>query len=142
MNTLLCTLSRESGVSAIAFHPTRHMAVSSSYGGDFKPMTAATFSADGSVLAVAAEAYITLWDPEKNVLVAVIGESLEDILPLYGELPEFDLKRNQIQPVPFVPSERPWETIFSGPSHSLPPLTKLCSSFLESLLQKRTAAVE
>ncbi|KAL6998979.1 hypothetical protein U1Q18_000145 [Sarracenia purpurea var. burkii] len=61
---------------------------------------------------------------------------------LYGELPEFDLKRNQIQPVPFVPSERPWETIFSGPSHSLPPLTKLCSSFLESLLQKRTAAVE
>ncbi|KAL6999014.1 hypothetical protein U1Q18_000180 [Sarracenia purpurea var. burkii] len=105
-------------------------------------MTAATFSADGSVLAVTAETYITLWDPEKNVLVAVIGESLEDILPLYGELPEFDLKRNQIQPVPFVPSERPWETIFSGPSHSLPPLTKLCSSFLESLLQKRTAAVE
>ncbi|KAL6998978.1 hypothetical protein U1Q18_000144 [Sarracenia purpurea var. burkii] len=113
MNTLLCTLSRESGVSAIAFHPTRHMAVSSSYGGDFKiwvsnheiqrkdrmlqktgwichavgsykkkPMTAATFSADGSVLAVAAETVITLWDPEKNVLVAVIGESLEPIVSL------------------------------------------------------------
>ena len=42
-------------------------------------MTAAAFSADGSVLAVAAETVITLWDPKKNVLVAVIGESLEVI---------------------------------------------------------------
>lgn len=41
-----------------------------------------------------------------------------------------------------MPSERPWETIFSGPSHSLPPLTKLCSAFLESLLEKRNAMVE
>lgn len=40
-----------------------------------KSMTAATFSADGSVLAVAAETVITLWDPELNVLVAVIGET-------------------------------------------------------------------
>lgn len=39
-------------------------------------MTAATFSADGSVLAVAAETVITLWDPEQNILVAVIGETL------------------------------------------------------------------
>lgn len=37
-------------------------------------MTAAAFSADGSVLAVAAETVITLWDPENNVLVAVLGE--------------------------------------------------------------------
>ena len=29
-------LYREAGISAVAFHPTRHMAVSSSYGGDFK----------------------------------------------------------------------------------------------------------
>lgn len=43
-------------------------------------MTAATFSADGSVLAIAAETVITIWDPEKNVLVAVIGETLEVIL--------------------------------------------------------------
>ncbi|KAG5517635.1 hypothetical protein RHGRI_038134 [Rhododendron griersonianum] len=61
---------------------------------------------------------------------------------IYGELSEFELKRNQTQPGPFVPSERPWETIFSGPSHSLPPLTKLCSSFLESLLEKRIVVVE
>lgn len=40
-------------------------------------MTAAAFSADGSVLAVAAETVVTLWDPMQNVLVAVIGESLE-----------------------------------------------------------------
>ncbi|KAI8526275.1 hypothetical protein RHMOL_Rhmol13G0296200 [Rhododendron molle] len=330
----------ESDISAVAFHPSSRMAVSSSYGGDFKvwirnheirrkdqmlqktgwtchavgsykkkPLTAAAFSADGSVLAVAAETVITLWDPEKNVLVAVIGDSLEPIeslsflgksehlvstsrgsnpqvsvwsmsklsvswsyklhaeavtcslddssfavlarLPesskftesnetslqskdgaillfnvgdpvpvatwfveksrggglsflhtnrassedkisgensasvllaylngdceyvvfnpygeqeggiahrrsivgleetgqigyssIYGELSEFELKRNQTQPGPFVPSERPWETIFSGPSHSLPPLTKLCSSFLESLLEKRTVVVE
>lgn len=40
-------------------------------------MTAAAFSADGSVLAVAAETFITLWDPEKNVLLAVIGSARE-----------------------------------------------------------------
>ncbi|XP_052178617.1 uncharacterized protein LOC127792219 isoform X2 [Diospyros lotus] len=272
-----------------------------------KPMTAAAFSADGSVLAVAAETFITLWDPEKNVLVAVIGDGLEPIVNLsfvgqseylvsasqgsnagvsvwsmsklsvtwsyklqaeavactddgssfavlvhlpessklrkslgsedgaillfkdqdpvpagtwfvkkalgggiafihqtnpvaleeksdedpsslllayvnadheyilfdpygeqaseqgivrgkslaafqetgqfgyasiYGELPEFNLKRDQTPAIPFAPSERPWETIFSGSSHSLPPLTKLCSSFLESLLEKRTAVME
>lgn len=43
-------------------------------------MTAAAFSADGSVLAVAAETVITLWDPDKNVLVAVVGESPTVIL--------------------------------------------------------------
>ena len=42
-------------------------------------MTAVAFSADGSVLAVAAETVITLWDPEKNVLVAIIGEMQEVI---------------------------------------------------------------
>lgn len=40
-------------------------------------MTAAAFSGDGSVLAVAAEKVITLWDPERNILVATVGESLE-----------------------------------------------------------------
>lgn len=40
------------------------------------PMTSAAFSPDGSVLAVAAETVITLWDPDKNALVAVIGETL------------------------------------------------------------------
>lgn len=38
-------------------------------------MRAAAFSADGSVLAVAADTVITLWDPNNNVLVAVIGET-------------------------------------------------------------------
>ncbi|KAI8007190.1 WD repeat-containing protein 75 [Camellia lanceoleosa] len=334
LSTVIYEPHRVSGVSAIAFHPTRHIAVSSSYGGDFKiwvgnneiqrkgqmlqktgwtchavgsykkkPMTAAIFSADGSILAVAAETVITLWDHEKNVLVAVIGDSKEseylvslshgsnpqvsvwsmsklsimwsyklhaeavactqddssfavlaclpessklaesnvttlpsedgaillfkvgDPVPvatwfvkkalggglaflhtnpsaleqkishenpasvllayingdheyilfdpygeqqaceqgmarrqslsgfqetgqfgyasIYGELPEFDLKAGkQTLPAPFVASEKPWETIFSGSSHSLPPLTKLCSSFLESLLEKRTANVE
>lgn len=41
-----------------------------------KPMTAATFSSDGSVLAVAAENVITLWDPDNNTLVGVIAEAL------------------------------------------------------------------
>ncbi|OWM87006.1 hypothetical protein CDL15_Pgr016043 [Punica granatum] len=248
-----------------------------------KPMTAAAFSADGSVLAVAAETVITLWDPDRNVLVAVLGDTFSPIktlsfigqseylvaasavacmensssfavvalLPksfteseemtfvgrdgvillfdvkqpfpvaswsvikaeggglafiegnplgeynsdwrpkhrllafinghheyilfdpfddqelvehsvsvnrslaseetehvgyasLYGELPEFDLKKSQkaAAEAVVVPSERPWETIFSGSSHNLPPLTKLCAAFLESLLEKRPAAVE
>jgi hypothetical protein len=29
-------INRDAHISGIAFHPTRHMAVSSSYGGDFK----------------------------------------------------------------------------------------------------------
>ncbi|XP_078177165.1 transducin/WD40 repeat-like superfamily protein isoform X1 [Carex rostrata] len=57
---------------------------------------------------------------------------------IYGELPSFDLtKQRSSDNVPFVPSERPWETIFSGSSHALPPLSKLCSQFLESLLEKQ-----
>ncbi|GMY35359.1 WD repeat-containing protein 75 [Fagus crenata] len=337
LSTVIYEPHRDAGISAVAFHPIRHMAVSSSYGGDFKiwvcndiqqkdqmsqnsgwaclavgaykkkPMTAAAFSSDGSVLAVAAETVITLWDPDKNVLVAVIGETSTPIVTLsfagkseyllsvsrgskpqlsvwnmsklslswsyrlhieavacavdllsfavlallpessicmesnesmsqgrdgvillfnvmdpvpvstwsvrkakggglaflqgnpssleqdvsdgnapkeflvyingdheyvlydpygneanelnttrrqglveleesgqfgyasiYGELPELK-KRNKTSLVPSVLSERPWETIFSGSSHSLPPLTKLCSAFLESLMEKRTA---
>lgn len=49
----------------------------------------------------------------------------------YGELPEFDLKRNQTPWVPFVSSDKTWDTIFSGSLHNLPPLTKLCSVLLE-----------
>lgn len=41
-----------------------------------KSMTSAAFSADGSVLAVAAESVITLWDPDNNALVGVIAETL------------------------------------------------------------------
>ncbi|XP_028090676.1 inorganic phosphate transporter 1-4-like [Camellia sinensis] len=48
---------------------------------------------------------------------------------IYGELPKFNLKAGkQTLPAPFVASEKPWETIFSGSSHSLPPLTKLLMS--------------
>ncbi|XP_021714730.1 WD repeat-containing protein 75-like [Chenopodium quinoa] len=57
---------------------------------------------------------------------------------IYGELPIFDPKKTTQATISL--SERPWETIFNGPSHTLPPLTKLCSAFLESLLEKRTAA--
>ncbi|XP_076898013.1 uncharacterized protein LOC143551471 [Bidens hawaiensis] len=110
LSTVIYEPHRDAGVSAVAFHPTRGMAVSASYGGDFKvwvsnnasqpndklsqrtrwachavgsyrnkPMTAAAFSNDGSILAVAAETVITLWDPEKNFLVAVIGSTRESI---------------------------------------------------------------
>ena len=41
-----------------------------------KAMTAAAFSGDAFVLAVAAETVIILWDPEKNILMVVIGSSL------------------------------------------------------------------
>lgn len=321
LSTIIYEPHRDAVISAIAFHPTRQMAVSSSHGGDFKiwardhgiqqkdqmvqssgwtchavgsykkkPMTAVAFSADGSVLAVAAETVITLWDPETNILVAVIGETLAPIrtlsfvgkseyivsasqgskpqlsvwsmsklslywsykLPIegvatvedaiavlallpkssdgaillfnvenpdpvatwfvkkakgggvgfvhenptpsdekpsqtslayingdheyiifdpydkdtrevkitrhgddheetgkygyaavYGELPvEVATKRNDSLPAPLEPSGKPWETIFSGSSHNLPPLTNLCSAFLESLLEKRSVMVE
>ncbi|CAH9079051.1 unnamed protein product [Cuscuta epithymum] len=340
LSTVIYEPHRDAGVSAITFRPTHNMAVSSSYGADFKiwacnsgvqlgdqmnnggwtchavgsyknkPMTAAAFSADGSVLAVAAERVITLWDPDRNVLVATIGESFDSIsslsfigkseylvssskgsnpqlsvwsmttlsvywsykihaeavscavdgtsfavlallsdsarkiaasneaslkgvdgvvllynaespVPLatwfvkkaqgggigfifrsdetedsadrkqlqllcyiksdkeyvlfdpyserfheqtiiqrqrfahseetgrfgyssmYGELAEFHLKPNQNSlDTSYLPSERSWETLFSGPSHALPPLPKLCSAFLESLLERRTTAVE
>ncbi|CAI9270134.1 unnamed protein product [Lactuca saligna] len=39
-------------------------------------MAVAAFSSDASVLVVAAETVIILWDPEKNILVVVIGSSL------------------------------------------------------------------
>ncbi|XP_077244588.1 transducin/WD40 repeat-like superfamily protein isoform X2 [Tasmannia lanceolata] len=332
LSTVIYEPHSDAGISALAFHPTRSMAVSSSYRGDFKiwfrnyetqlkdqelqksgwrcqsvgsykkrPLTAAAFSTDGSVLAVAAEAVITLWNPDTNVLVAVIGETLmpivtlsfigkseylvsvsrgskpqlsvwsmsklsmswsykllseavtcttdslhfavlgiipksdeitlqdrdgvillfdaEDPIPvatwsvkkakggglgfvqsnpslhdekstegrapslmlvyingdheyvifnpysreehdaitnlrepqlpleeserfgyasIYGELPAFNLKKEPIA-FPFVPSDKPWETVFSGSSHVLPPLTNLCSAFLASLLEKRTS---
>ncbi|KAK4439610.1 U3 small nucleolar RNA-associated protein 17 [Sesamum alatum] len=328
LSTVIYEPHGEGGISSIAFRPTSHMAVSSSYSGDFKvwvrrhdismddqtvenggwrchavgsykkkPMTAAAFSGDGSVLAVAAEKVITLWDPDRNTLLAVIGDSLEPITTLsfvgrseylvsasrgsdphltiwsmsklsvacsvdkstfavlalikpskhmestedslhsaegvimlfnvenpvplstwfvskaqggglsfvrsspkledevterkasdevlayingaheyvlmspygeqasnfsfsrqrnfssleekerfgyasiYGELPEFSLKIDQT-PFPSMSSEKTWKTIFSGPSHSLPPLPKLCSDFLESLLERRSALVE
>eukprot|EP00268_Persea_americana_P020064 TRINITY_DN20334_c0_g1_i3.p1 TRINITY_DN20334_c0_g1~~TRINITY_DN20334_c0_g1_i3.p1 ORF type:complete len:812 (+),score=149.30 TRINITY_DN20334_c0_g1_i3:277-2712(+) len=336
LSTVIYEPHSDAGISALAFHPSRSMAVTSSYGGEFKvwilshdigqkdqmpqksgwkcrsvgsykkrPMTAATFSGDGSVLAIAAETVVTLWNPDTNALVAVVGETLtpivrlsfigksehlvsvswgskpqlsvwsmsklsiswtykvvaeavtcamdqfavltllpksskrtssdeeialqdrdgvillfnaEDPIPvatwfvnkgkggglaflqpntsfhertaaegktpsmmlvyingdheyfifnpysseghqskinplennvsfkekgqygyasIYGELPEYEMKRDQIPAAPIVPSDRPWETVFSGPSHVLPPLTKLCSAFLASLLEKR-----
>ncbi|KAK1303998.1 hypothetical protein QJS10_CPB11g01412 [Acorus calamus] len=334
LSTVIYEPHSDAGISALAFHPSCSMAVSSSYGGDFKiwvqsspssidqqkdqtlqngwkcqsvgsykgkPMTAAAFSADGSVLAVAAETVVTLWDPDTNILVAVIGETVnpivhlsfigkseylasvsrgslpqlsvwnlsklsiswsyklyveavtcsvdnshfavlslitksnleatpqdqdgvilvfkaEDQIPvaswfvkkasggglsflskdpslhdgetmeenvsslmlvyincdheyvifdpygnedhqtskirrenpvhsegpepfgyasIYGELPEITAREIQVTQPSYVPSERPWETIFSGPSHVLPPLMKLCSAFLASLLETR-----
>ncbi|XWS28111.1 hypothetical protein CRYUN_Cryun25bG0037300 [Craigia yunnanensis] len=124
LSTIVYEPQRDAGISAVTFHPSGHMAVSSSFGGDFKiiqvwicnneniqndqmrlnsswtchavgsydfqnymqflkkPMTAAAFSADGSVLAVAAETLITLWNPYKNVLFSVLGETLTPIVTL------------------------------------------------------------
>ncbi|WVZ91196.1 hypothetical protein U9M48_037400 [Paspalum notatum var. saurae] len=332
LSTIIYEPHSDAGVSAVAFRPGRNMAVSSSFGGNFKvwvqrlssqssdktyysgwrcqsvgsyknkPMTSAAFSADGSVLAVAAESVITLWDPDNNALVGVIAETLSPITNLsfigtsgflmslcqssrpqlavwnvsnlsmqwsysiyaeaaccspdgsdfavlallncpdggtsteqdgaillfdaespnpvaswsvkkarggsvsfvkgdlsldadassrdseamflvyvncsheyvifdprkseelgvsknthkkiqaeepapigyasiYGELPKVESKK-EVTDVPFIPSDRPWETIFSGSSHVLPPLTKLCSAFLSSLLEKRPVANE
>ncbi|PAN21831.1 hypothetical protein PAHAL_3G492900 [Panicum hallii] len=326
LSTVIYEPHSDAGVSAVVFRPGRNMAVSSSFGGNFKvwvqsfssqssnernyagwrcqsvgsykkkPMTAAAFSADGSVLAVAAESVITLWDPDNNALVGVIAETLspitnlsfvgtsvylmslcqsskpevtvwnvsnlsmqwaysiyaeaaccspdgnefavltllscpdggtsteqngaillfnaespntvaswsvkkarggnisfvkgdvsskdketmllvyvngsheyvifdplkreelvvsrnidkkiqaEELAPvgyasIYGELPKLESKK-EVSDVPFIPSDRPWETIFSGSSHVLPPLTKLCSAFLSSLLEKRPVANE
>ncbi|XP_062204036.1 uncharacterized protein LOC133906224 [Phragmites australis] len=333
LSTVIYEPHSDAGVSAVAFRPGRNMAVSSSFGGNFKvwvqsissqssdernysgwrcqsvgsykkkPMTAAAFSADGSVLAVAAESVITLWDPDNNALVGVIAETLSPItnlsfvgtsaflmsicqssqpqvavwnvsslsmqwsyrifaeaaccspdggefailallscpdggtLPeqngvillfdaenpnpvaswsvkkarggsisfvksdisldanttgsrdgealslvyvngsheyvifdprkdeelviskstgkkikaeepaligyasIYGELPKLESTK-EVSDIPFIPSDRPWETIFSGSSHVLPPLTKLCSTFLSSLLEKRAVRNE
>jgi len=60
---------------------------------------------------------------------------------IYGELQKLESKK-EVSDVPFIPSDRPWETIFSGSSHVLPPLTKLCSAFLSSLLEKRPVGNE
>ncbi|KQJ85864.1 WD repeat-containing protein 75 [Brachypodium distachyon] len=327
LSTVIYEPHSDAAISAVAFRPGKNMAVSSSVGGNFKvwvqslslqssdeksqsgwrcqsvgsykkkPMTAAAFSGDGSVLAVAAESVITLWDPDNNALVGVIAEALSPITKLsfggtsaylmslsqsskpqvavwnvsnlsmqwsytlfaeaacssskgefavlsllsypegetpaeqdgvillfnaensnpilswsvkkakggslafvkddisldargedasllvyvngsheyfifdprkneesqlsksaqkniqadepasigyaaiYGQLPKLELKK-EVSDVPFIPSERPWETIFTGSSHVLPPLTKLCSVFLASLLEKRPVANE
>ncbi|CAD6267019.1 unnamed protein product [Miscanthus lutarioriparius] len=333
LSTIIYEPHSDAGVSSVAFRPGRNMAVSSSFGGNFKvwvqslpsqssdernysgwrcqsvgsykkkPMTSVAFSADGSVLAVAAENVITLWDPDNNALVGVIAETLSPVTNLsfvgtsvflmslcqssrpqialwnvsnlsmqwsysiyaeaaccspdgsefavlsllscpdgetsieqdgvillfdaespnpiaswsvkkasggsisfvkgdvsldanvdssrdkeamllvyvngsheyvifdprkseevvvsknmlkkiqaeepapigyasiYGDLQKLEPKK-EVSDVPFVPSDRPWETIFSGSSHVLPPLTKLCSAFLSSLLEKRPVGNE
>ncbi|EES16340.1 hypothetical protein BDA96_08G180000 [Sorghum bicolor] len=332
LSTIIYEPHSDAGVSSVAFRPGRNMAVSSSFGGNFKvwvqslssqssdekkcsgwrcqsvgsykkkPMTSAVFSADGSVLAVAAENVITLWDPDNNALVGVIAETLSPVTNLsfvgtsvflmslcqsskpqialwnvsnlsmqwsysiyaeaaccspdgsefavlallscpdgetltqqdgvillfdaespnpiaswsvkkasggsisfvkgdvsldanadssrdkeamllvyvngsheyaifdprksevvvsknthkkiqaeesapigyasiYGDLQKLESKK-EVSDVPFIPSDRPWETIFSGSSHVLPPLTKLCSAFLSSLLENRPVGNE
>lgn len=74
-----------------------------------------------------------------NCMIFMIGQS--GYASIYGKLPEFKLEAIEARAEAVTPSERSWETIFSGPSHSLPPLTKLCSAFLESFLEKRTGMV-
>jgi len=92
-----------------------------------------------------------IFDPRKreelvvsrNIDRKVQAEELAPIgyASIYGELPKLESKK-EVSDVPFIPSDRPWETIFSGSSHVLPPLTKLCSAFLSSLLEKRPVANE
>lgn len=54
-------------------------------------MTAAAFSGDGTVLAVAAENVITLWNPVKNMLLSVLGATLT-VIELFS-FPSKRLKR-------------------------------------------------
>ncbi|KAL0694164.1 hypothetical protein Bca4012_061344 [Brassica carinata] len=95
LSTIVYESHKEAGVSVIALHLTRSMAVSTSFAtrtlaghvtpvGSYKkkPMTAAAFSGDGSVLAVAAENVITLWNPDKNILLSVLGATLTPITKL------------------------------------------------------------
>lgn len=58
---------------------------------------------------------------------------------IYEELLKLELEK-EVSDIPIIPSETPWETIFTRPTHVLPPLTKLCSAFLASLLEKRLFA--
>lgn len=60
---------------------------------------------------------------------------------IYGELAEFNVEKDQTR-IPYIPYEKNWETLFSGPSHKLAPLTKLCLDFLESSLERRSVTVE
>lgn len=61
---------------------------------------------------------------------------------IYGDLSNLNPKQDQVPEITFAPSERPWETIFNGSSHVLPPLTKLCSTFLASLIEKKPSMNE
>jgi NET1-associated nuclear protein 1 (U3 small nucleolar RNA-associated protein 17) len=77
--------------------------------------------------------------PNLIALICILFSASVGYASIYGALPSFAFtKQKSLDNVPFVPSERPWETIFSGSSHALPPLSKLCYSFLESLLEKQT----
>jgi NET1-associated nuclear protein 1 (U3 small nucleolar RNA-associated protein 17) len=60
---------------------------------------------------------------------------------MYADIPKLEL-RKAVSDVPFIPSERPWETIFTGSYHILLPQTKFCSAILTSLLEKRPVANE
>jgi len=59
-------------------------------------MTAAAFSGDGTVMAVAAENVITLWNPDKNILLSVLGSTLT-VKPMklsLKKLEPFSIKTN------------------------------------------------
>jgi NET1-associated nuclear protein 1 (U3 small nucleolar RNA-associated protein 17) len=81
-------------------------------------------------------------EPLVNVLLLIsLFATRIGYASIYGELPKLESKK-EVSDVPFISSERPWETIFTGSSHVLPPLTKLCSAFLASLLEKRPVSNE
>ncbi|KAK9117080.1 hypothetical protein Sjap_016027 [Stephania japonica] len=63
-------------------------------------------------------------------------------LSIYGDLPHHGSKMEKTSLPVFVPSDKPWETIFSGSTHALPPLKKLCAAFLESFLEKIPSSQE
>ncbi|CAN1166653.1 WD repeat-containing protein 75 [Linum perenne] len=87
------------------------------------------------------ELSVAQWKGHQNILEESGKFGYES---LYGELPpEPKPTSKQISWIPSAPTDgRAWEKIFSGSSHSLPPLDKLCASFLESLLERRTTVEE
>ncbi|KAL1210327.1 hypothetical protein V5N11_006661 [Cardamine amara subsp. amara] len=110
LSTVINQPHREAAITAIALNPARSMAVSISSAGDFKiwvcnsdknltpedsnwichgvgsykkkPITAAVFHGDGSLLALAATTVITIWHPLKNELLYVFGKDHAPITEL------------------------------------------------------------
>ncbi|GIM13129.1 hypothetical protein Vretimale_16329, partial [Volvox reticuliferus] len=69
------------------------------------PMTAAAFSSDGSVLAVAAAARVTLWDAESNTLVAILPAAAAGPAAVVGPTAATPLTQLQFIPgTPFLAS--------------------------------------
>uniref|UniRef100_A0A0D6QW70 WD repeat-containing protein 75 second beta-propeller domain-containing protein n=1 Tax=Araucaria cunninghamii TaxID=56994 RepID=A0A0D6QW70_ARACU len=62
---------------------------------------------------------------------------------MFGNIPAQELNIDKSshmanQNVIRAPTSHPWDSIFSGPSHVLPPLARVGAAFLESMLEKRS----
>ncbi|KAL0020828.1 hypothetical protein WJX79_004301 [Trebouxia sp. C0005] len=99
-NTYLDDPHRGGTITSLAYHPTRHMAATTSSNGDFRvwvrqeerkagsgahwrchsagnhtgeAMSAAAFSSDGSILGVASRDEVTLWEPYTNSMLTSLA---------------------------------------------------------------------